>query len=248
MEEIMNIFFAEFIGTMLLILLGNGCVANVLLKSSKGENSGWIVITAGWGFAVAVAIYVVGWASGAHINSAVTFALCIAGKVSWDNLPFYVIGQMLGAMIGALLVWAAYYTHFGKTDNIAFKLMCFSTKPAIRRPFSNFITEVIATAVLLIGVMGIFDVHSKVNVDLIPYLVGILVFAIGLSLGGPTGFAINPARDLGPRLIHAFFPIQGKGSSEWNYAWIPVFGPLVGGALGVLLYQTCVAWLTPLSP
>ncbi len=237
----MSLFIAEFFGTFLLILLGNGVVANVLLRQSKGENGGWIVITAGWAFAVAIAVYTVGWVSGGHLNPAVTLGLCVAGKTPLSLIPYYVAGQMLGAMLGSYFVWIAYYRHWEITENANLKLLCFCTKPAIRSTWSNFGVEVIATAVLIIGVLGIFNVHNGIGSGVGPYAVGILIFSIGLSLGGPTGFAINPARDLGPRMMHAFLPIAGKGSSDWEYAWIPVIAPLVGAVLGALLYQLCLS-------
>jgi glycerol uptake facilitator protein len=237
----MSIFVAEFIGTFLLILLGNGVVANVLLRQSKGENSGWIVITAGWAFAVAIAVYTVGWVSGGHLNPAVTLGLCLAGKTAFALIPYYVVGQMLGAMLGAYFVWISYYRHWEVTDNPNLKLLCFCTKPAIRSTWSNFGVEVIATAILIIGVLGIFNEHNGIGSGVGPYAVGILIFSIGLSLGGPTGFAINPARDLGPRIMHSWLPIHGKGGSDWEYAWIPVIAPLVGAIIGALTYQLCLS-------
>lgn len=232
----MSIFFAELVGTFIMILLGNGVVANALLRQSKGENGGWIVITAGWAFAVAIAVYTVGWISGGHLNPAVTLGLWVAGKTPLYLIPFYVSGQLIGAMLGAYLVWISYYPHWEPTSNPNLKLLCFCTKPAIRNTKSNFIVEVIATAILLIGILGIFNIHNGIGSGVGPYAVGILIFSIGLSLGGPTGFAINPARDLGPRIMHAWLPIQGKGSSDWEYAWIPIVAPLVGAVLGALLY------------
>jgi glycerol uptake facilitator protein len=240
----MDIFLGELIGTLLLILLGNGVVACTLLSQSKGERGGWIVITAGWGFAVAISVYAVGWISGGHLNPAVTVGLIIAGKTPLALWPAYIAGQMIGAMIGSWLVWLVYLPHWRVTQDATLKLLCFCTHPAIRKSGSNFFTEVIATAVLLVGILGIFNVHNGIGSGMGPYAVGILIFSIGLSLGGPTGFAINPARDLGPRIIHALLPISGKRDSEWSYAWIPVLGPLVGGVLGALFYQTFVA---PLS-
>lgn len=240
-----NIFLGELLGTLLLILLGDGSVANVLLKKSKGEQSGWIVITAGWGFAVAIAVYTVGWATGGHINPAVTFGLAIAGKTHWNLVPYYFTGQLVGAMIGAILVWATYYNHFEKSENKTHKLLIFCTQPAIRNISWNFVTEVIATAVLLMGVLGIFNNENGIHCGIGPLAVGILVFSIGLSLGGPTGYAINPARDLGPRLVHALFPVPGKGNSDWDYAWVPIFGPLLGGAIGAFLYQLIINPLMP---
>lgn len=244
-KKVMTIFWGELFGTLLLILLGNGAVANVLLKRSKGENGGWIVISTGWGFAVSIAVYTIGWATGGHINPAVTFGLAVVGKTPWNLVPIYMIAQLIGAFLGAVLVWATYYLHFGKSDNKTHKLLTFCTQPAIRQKKWNFITEVIATAVLLMGVIGIFNIHNGIGSGVGPFAVGLLVFSIGLSLGGPTGYAINPARDLGPRIVHAFFPIQGKGDSDWDYAWVPILGPLLGGALGALLYHH---FITPLIP
>jgi glycerol uptake facilitator protein len=245
-RERMSIFLGELIGTMLLVLLGNGVVANVLLSKTKGHQSGWIVITAGWGFAVSVGVYVAGWASGGHLNPAVTLGFCLVQKTPWDLLPLYVVSQMLGAMLGALLVYFSYCPHFRATYDPVNKLLCFATHPAIRAQRWNFVTEVIGTAVLLIGVLGIIDVHNQLASGMGPYAIGILVFSIGLSLGGPTGYAINPARDLGPRIVHALLPFSKRGSSEWGYSWVPVFGPLLGGALGALLYQCLIASLQPL--
>lgn len=241
----MTIFWGELFGTLLLILLGDGAVANVLLKRSKGEKGGWIVISTAWGFAVSIAVYTIGWATGGHINPAVTFGLACVGKTPWHLVPTYIIAQLIGAFLGAILVWATYYLHFEKSDNKTHKLLIFCTQPAIRNKRWNFITEVIATAVLLMGVIGIFNIHNGIGSGVGPFAVGLLIFSIGLSLGGPTGYAINPARDLGPRLVHALFPIQGKGSSDWDYAWVPILGPLIGGALGALLYHH---FITPLIP
>ena len=243
----MNIFIAELIGTMILVLLGNGVVANVLLGKSKGHNSGWIVISAGWGFAVAMAVYLTGWASGGHFNPAVTLGFCMAGKTGWNLMPTYIAGQMLGAMLGAILVWLAYYPHWALTPSPQLKRLCFATEPAIRKLFWNFVNEVIGTAVLLVGILGIFNAHNGVADGIGPYAVGILIFSIGLSLGGPTGYAINPARDLGPRIIHALLPIPSKGKSDWAYAWVPILGPLVGAALGTWLYTAGINWLQALQ-
>jgi glycerol uptake facilitator protein len=237
----MATFMGELLGTLILILLGDGVVANVLLTGSKGEKGGfgggaWIVITTGWGLAVAMAVYATGWVSGAHINPAVTVGLAAAGIVSWGIVVPYIIAQMIGAFIGAVLVWLTYYQHYEATDNPDFKLLTFCTMPAIRNYLWNFITEVIGTMMLLWGVVFIFVTNPQAgNFDInnmAPYLVGFLVFAIGLSLGGPTGYAINPARDLGPRIAHFVLPIPGKRDSDWGYSWIPVIGPLVGGIIG----------------
>lgn len=239
----MSIFMAELVGTMILILLGDGVVANVVLSKNKGEGSGWIVITAGWGFAVAMAVYVTGWVSGAHLNPAVTAGFVAVGGTTpagdpvVANLASYLGGQFVGAFIGAVLVFIAYFDHFKATDDPGLKLAVFSTGPAIRNIPMNCITEVIGTAMLVIGVLGIFHVNNGIGSGFGPYAVGILVFSIGLSLGGPTGYAINPARDLGPRIAHAILPIPGKGDSDWGYSWVPVVAPLVGGVVGGVLYQ-----------
>lgn len=237
----MNVYLAEFIGTMILILLGDGVVANVLLKNSKGENSGWIVITTGWGLAVAIAVYSVGWISGAHINPAVTVGLAAAGLFDWAQVPGYVIAQTAGALVGGILVWLAYLPHWELTEDTGLKLAVFSTGPAVRNYPLNVLTEAIGTFMLVLGVLAILNVN---NLDpatgfgsgLGPLLVGFLVWSIGLSLGGPTGYAINPARDLGPRIAHAILPIAGKGDSDWAYSWVPIVGPILGGVIGGLFY------------
>jgi len=237
----MTILSAEILGTMILILLGDGVVANVVLKGNKGEGGGgggaWIVITAGWGFAVAMAVYTVGWVSGAHINPAVTIGLMAIGDANVIQYSlFYFAGEFIGAFLGALLVLLAYWDHFKATEDQGLKLAVFCTGPAIRSYAWNFITEVIGTAMLLVGVLGIFNSHNGIAGGMGPYAVGILVFAIGLGLGGPTGYAINPARDLGPRIAHAVLPVPGKGGSDWGYSWIPVFGPAVGAIIGAWAY------------
>ncbi len=232
----MRPFTAEVIGTMLLILLGDGVVAGCLLGKSKAQNSGWIVITTGWAMAVAIAVYAVGRISGAHLNPAVTLGLALAGKFAWSGVLPYLAGQFLGAFLGAVVVWLAYLAHWPETGDPALKLAVFSTAPAVRRIPANLTTETIGTFVLVFGVLAISDNTAPTGSGLVPLLLGCLVWAIGLSLGGPTGYAINPARDLAPRLAHALLPIPGKGSSDWAYAWIPVFGPLVGGAIAAVTY------------
>jgi glycerol uptake facilitator protein len=232
-----DIFPAEVIGTAILILLGDGVVAGVLLAQSKAQNSGWIVITFGWGMAVAMAVYAVGQFSGAHLNPAVTLGFAIQGTTPWDDVPKYWAGEFVGAFIGATLVWAAYSNHWRPTEDPGLKLAVFCTAPAIRNTVSNIITEVIGTFMLVFGVLAIVDEGNALTSGLAPLLVGLLVLAIGLSLGGPTGYAINPARDLGPRIMHAILPIPGKGPSDWGYAWIPVIAPLIGGALGGLAFD-----------
>jgi glycerol uptake facilitator protein len=236
-----GIFPAEVIGTAILILLGDGVVAAVLLAQSKAQNSGWIVITFGWGMAVAMAVYCVGQFSGAHLNPAVTLGFATIGVVEWDTVPKYLGGEFLGAFIGATLVWAAYSNHWRATEDPGLKLAVFSTAPAIRNTVANIITETIGTFLLVFGVLAITNEGNALTSGLAPLLVGLLVLAIGLSLGGPTGYAINPARDLGPRIMHAVLPIPGKGPSDWGYAWIPVVAPIIGGILGAL----CFDWWFP---
>ena len=232
----MNIFWGELVGTGLLLLLGNGVVANVLLGRSKGLGGGWIVITFGWAMAVFVGVFVAAKASGAHLNPAVTVALASLGKISWADVPQYMLGQMLGAMSGTLLVWAAYYQHFSETADPELKKAAFCTAPAIRHPFFNLLTEIIGTFVLVFAVLFIIAPSSSLGaLDALP--VALLVLGIGLSLGGPTGYAINPARDLGPRIIHALLPIPGKRTSDWAYAWIPVVGPIIGGLLAAGVFS-----------
>jgi glycerol uptake facilitator protein len=230
----MEKWVAEIVGTAILILLGNGVVANVVLGKTKGQNSGWIVITTGWAMAVAVAVYAVGRISGAHINPAVTIALAVKGDMPLGQVPLYIIGQFIGAFIGAVLVWLAYYPHWAETPDPALKRAVFCTAPNIRNYPLNFITEVIGTFTLVFGVLAI--TANKLAEGFAPLLVGFLVWSIGLSLGGPTGYAINPARDLGPRIAHAVLPIPGKGDSDWGYAWVPVVGPIVGGLIGALVF------------
>jgi glycerol uptake facilitator len=242
-------YLAEAVGTMLLITLGDGVVANVLLNKSKGQGSGWIVIATGWGLAVAMAVYAVGRISGAHLNPAVTIALASIGAFEWAHVPGYVLAQMLGAFAGAVVVWLAYLPHWRQTTDADAKLAVFCTGPAIRQPTANLVTEAIGTAVLLFGVLAIaanasamtnpaqIDLSLVFQHGLQPLLVGALVLAIGLSLGGPTGYAINPARDLGPRLAYSVLPIPRKRDADWDYAWIPVAGPLIGGVLGAWFYS-----------
>jgi glycerol uptake facilitator protein len=237
----LSIIGAETIGTCLLILLGDGVVAAVLLNKSKAQNSGWIVITFGWGFGVMAGAYAVGQFSGAHLNPAVTLGLWINGNIDGSDVPKYLIGEFAGAMLGAILVWAAYYVHWAETEDPGLKLSVFCTGPAIRNYPANVVTEVIGTMVLVFGILAFVDPGNKGpgSSGLTTLLIAFLVVGIGLSLGGPTGYAINPARDLGPRIMHAILPIPGKGPSDWGYAWIPVVGPLSGGALGALIYVVC---------
>lgn len=239
----MTPFTAEILGTMLMILLGNGVVANVVLKDTKGNNSGWIVITAAWAFAVFVGVTVAGPISGAHLNPIVTLGLALIGKFNWNLVPAYILAQMIGAMTGAFLVWLSHKDHFAITEDEGTKLACFSTSPAIKNNVSNLISEIIATFVLIFTIFYIAGPSLKITVDSNATIglgtigalpVAILVWVIGLSLGGTTGYAINPARDLGPRIVHALLPI--KGSSNWEYAWIPIVGPIIGSGLAAALY------------
>ena len=237
----MDNFLAETIGTAILIILGDGVVAGVLLARSKAQNAGWIVITFGWGIAVAIAVYMVASISGAHINPAVTLAVLVTdSEFGLNNALLYWAGQFLGAFIGAVIVWLHYLPHWAETEDPGLKLAVFSTGPAIRNTTSNLISEIIGTFVLVFAVFAI----GGPAVPIAPLVVGFLVVGIGLSLGGPTGYAINPARDLGPRIAHAVLPIAGKGDSDWSYSWIPVVGPLIGGVLGGLAYQALFTnWL-----
>jgi len=229
-------FVGEIIGTMLLILLGDGVVANVVLGKTKGNSGGWIVITTAWALAVFVGAYSSAVVSGAHLNPAVSIGLAVAGNFGWGDVPLYIIAQMIGAFIGAVLVWLAYYQHWGATPDPGAKLAVFSTGPAIRSTVWNLVTEIIGTFVLVFGILAIRGAEGDMgSLAIIP--VAFLVWAIGLSLGGPTGYAINPARDLGPRIAHAVLPIPGKGSSDWGYSWIPVVGPIVGAIIAALLWN-----------
>jgi glycerol uptake facilitator protein len=232
-----NDFVSEMAGTALLILLGDGVVAAVLLNRSKAQNGGWIVITFGWAVAVMIGVFAA-TQSGAHINPAVTIGQAAAGDLPWSEVPEYVGGQFAGAFIGAILVWLAYLPHWPVTEDPGLKLAVFSTGPAVRNTVANLITEIIGTFVLVFGVYAIFQVGGtggSLADGLGPLLVALLVLGIGLSLGGPTGYAINPARDLGPRIIHAIAPIAGKGDSDWGYSWVPVVGPVIGGVIGGLV-------------
>jgi glycerol uptake facilitator protein len=238
----MQAYIAEFIGTMILIILGDGVVAGVLLRNSKAENSGWIVITFGWAMAVAIAVYCVVQFSGAYINPAVVIGFAVTGQFAggWGVAIGFIIAEFLGAFVGAVIVWLAYLPHWGETEDQGLKLGVFCTAPAIYNTPANLITEIIGTFVLVFGVLGIGanagaaggSAATVIGLGINPLLVGLIVLGIGLSLGGPTGYAINPARDLGPRIAHAILPIAGKGGNDWGYSWIPVVGPIIGGVLG----------------
>lgn len=238
----MSPFLAELLGTAILIVLGDGVVANVVLHRTKGQNSGWIVITAGWAFAVTIAVYCVNAVSGAHLNPAVTIALASIGTFPWAKVPLYIAAQIAGGFLGGVIVWLAYLPHWSATPDPESKLAVFSTMPAIRRRYANLAAEVIGGFALVFALLGVlspgnFVPGSDLAKGIGPLLVGVIVWSIGLSLGGPTGYAINPARDLGPRIAHAVLPVAGKGGSDWGYAWIPIVGPIVGGVLAAFSYR-----------
>jgi len=241
----MSPFLGELIGTAILIILGDGVVANVVLNKTKGNSGGWIVITFGWAMAVYTAVIIAGPYSSAHLNPAVSIGLAVAGKFDWALVPVYIGAQLLGAMIGAVVVWIAYRAHFNETANGDAKLAVFCTGPAIRNSFNNLVTEIIGTFILIFGALYILGPTISINkkeeiiglgsIGAMP--IALVVLAIGLSLGGPTGYAINPARDLGPRIVHFILPIPQKRDSDWGYAWIPVIGPIAGGILAALLFK-----------
>jgi len=240
----MNIFVAEFLGTALLIAMGSGVVANVVLKGTKGHGGGWMVITTAWALGVFIGVVVAGPYSGAHLNPAVSLGLAIVGDFSWSLVPFYVIAQVTGAACGSFVAYVVYKDHFDATTDKALKFAPFGTVPAIRNLISNFLSELIGTFVLIIVILYITDPiiadekATPIGLGAIGALpVAFLVWVIGLSLGGTTGYAINPARDLGPRIIHAILPIKGKGSSDWSYSWVPIIGPLVGATLAAFLFM-----------
>ncbi len=236
----MSAYLFEYIGTAMLLLLGNGIVANVLLKGTKGNNAGWISITIGWGMAVFVGVFISADASGGHLNPAVTLAFASAGKFAWTLVPGYILAQFLGAMTGTTLVWLLYKQHYDITEDKNAIMMSFANVPAIRHSFWNVLSEVIATFAFVLAIFHIAGGSvsdapiSLGSLDALP--AGLVVLAIGISLGGPTGYAINPARDLGPRIMHALLPIKNKGHSHWYYAWIPVIAPSIGGVLAAIVY------------
>lgn len=232
----MSPFIAELVGTTLLIAFGNGVVANVILHQTKGNGGGLIAITFGWAMAVFIGVFAVSGISGSHLNPAVTIALAIIGKFEWALVPTYIAAQLLGAMLGSTLIWVVYREHFDATTDKGAVLGTFSTGPAIKNTLQNFITELVATAIFIVSILFIVKPGNTLGaIDALP--VALVVLAVGLSLGGPTGYAINPARDLGPRIMHALLPIKGKGSSEWDYAWVPVLGPITGAVIGAVIYS-----------
>lgn len=235
---IMSFFMGELVGTAILTLFGCGVVANVLLAKSKGFNGGWVVIALGWGFAVTFGVYASGQYSGGHLNPALTIAFAVAGLFDWHLVPVYIAGQMIGAIIGGVLTYLIYLPHWGATEDADTKLAVFCTQPAIRHTPANFLSEFLGTAVLAFGLLAIGANQFVDGIN--PLIAGFFITAIGLSLGGSTGYAINPARDLGPRIAHALMPIKGKRDADWGYAWLPVVAPICGAIAGVLLYVTLV--------
>lgn len=237
----MIVYIFEFIGTAMLILIGNGIVANLVLKGTKGSDSGWTGISLAWGIAVFIGVFMSADVSGAHLNPAVSIGLATAGKFSWALVPGYIVAQVLGAMMGNLLVWLTYKKQYEATEDTGSILATFSTSPAIKSPFWNLVTEIIGSFALVFGVFYIAggamgeNAVSLGSLDALP--VALLVMGIGFGLGGPTGYAINPARDFGPRLLHSILPIKNKGKSDWGYAWVPIVGPIIGGVLAALLYK-----------
>lgn len=236
----MTVYIFEFIGAAMLILIGNGVVANLVLKGTKGADLGWVGISIAWGIAVFIGVFISADASGAHLNPAVTIGLATAGKFSWTLAPGYIVAQVLGAMMGNLLVWLTYKKQYDETEDSASILGTFCTAPAIRNPFWNLVTEIIGTFVLVFGVFFIAggrigsESISLGALDALP--VALLVVGIGFALGGPTGYAINPARDFGPRLLHAILPLKNKGTSDWGYSWVPVVGPMIGAVLAAVVF------------
>jgi glycerol uptake facilitator protein len=231
----MSPLIAEFIGTSLVIIFGNGVVANVVLAKSKGQHGGWMVISTGWAMAVFIGVYASAATSGAHLNPAVSVALAITGSFQWQQIPSYILAQLAGAAAGQLVVWMVYRQHFDATEDPEGQKACFCTAPAIRHLSHNLLTESLATFVFVLAILFISGAEMKLgSLDALP--VALLVLGMGLSLGGPTGYAINPARDLGPRIMHAILPMKGKGGSDWAYAWVPVLGPLLGAASAALLF------------
>ena len=232
----MSVYLAEIIGTMILIILGDSVVANVILNKTKGNGGGWIVITTGWAFAVAIPALIFGAISGAHFNPALTIGLASIGKFAWADVPAYIACQMLGAFLGACVVYLQYLPHWAATEDKGTKLAVFATGPAIRNTPANFISEFIGTFILVFGILGLGTVTMAPGLGTL--CVGFLIWVIGLSLGGSTGYAINPARDLGPRIAHFLLPIAGKGDSDWAYSWIPVVAPICGAVVAALTFNT----------
>ena len=230
----MSTYVAEFIGTLILVLLGNGVVGGVVLKGTKSEGAGWFTIVVGWGIAATLAVLAVGKISGSHLNPAITLALAVKGDFPWENVGGYIVAQFLGAIVASVLVWLHYGPHWRPTTDADTKRAVFCTIPSTRNTFYNLFSEIIATGVLVLIILLLGA--TEFTQGLKPFAIGLVIVSIGLSLGGTTGFAINPARDLGPRIAHFLLPIHGKGSSDWGYAWIPVVGPILGGVLAVYVF------------
>lgn len=235
----MNAFLGELIGTFILVVLGNGVVAGNILRKTKAENTGWVAITLGWGIGCTIAVYISGFLSPAHLNPAVTLAMAAVGQLPWSEVPSFILAQMLGAMLGAATMYFHYLPHWSETEDPSTILGTFSTAPAIRDPFSNLFGEILGTGILVMGIMSMGQ--NNLGAGLGPIVVGLIIISIGLSLGPTTGYAINPARDLGPRIIHQLLPIPNKGDSDWGYAWVPVVGPIIGGVLGALIYNIFIS-------
>lgn len=231
----MTPFIAELLGTAIILALGNGVVANVVLQKTKGNSAGLMAITFGWSMAVFIGVYIAAAASGAHLNSAVTIGLASMGKFDWALVPTYLLAQLLGAMLGQLIVFMLYKDHFNATSDGLAKRACFCTDPAIRNPIQNFMTEFLATCIFMLAILFITKASSSLgSLDALP--VALIVLAVGLSFGGPTGYAINPARDLGPRIMHFWLPMNNKADSDWGYAWVPVFAPILGAVAAGFIY------------
>ena len=241
----MAMYLGEFFGTALLLLLGNGINMTMSLKKSYGKGGGWIVTTLGWGLAVTMSVYLVGWVSGAHLNPAVTLALAVSGRMSWSLVPGYFIAQVLGGILGAILAYLTYKDLMDEENDPGVTLGVFATGPAIDNKPWNVVTETIGTFVLTLGILAIGYGGKLDSVGMTPFIVGLLITVIGMGTGGATGFAINPARDLGPRIAHAILPIKGKGGSNWQYSWVPIVGPLLGGALGAVFFDFFLAAVLP---
>ncbi|MBS4751141.1 MIP family channel protein [Granulicatella sp. zg-ZJ] len=234
----MTQFIGELLGTFILVLLGNGVVCSIALNKTKAQNTGWLMVTLGWAVAVTIAVYASGFLCPAHLNPAVTISLAVIGSFPWAQVVPFIIAQMIGAMAASVLLYLHFYPHFQETEDTGTVLGCFSTAPAIRHTWSNVFGEMLGTAVLMVGILAMGQ--NKLSDGMSPMIVGLIILTIGFSLGSTTGYAINPARDLGPRLMHAILPLKHKGDSDWGYAWIPIVGPILGGIVGSVLYNMII--------